>query len=60
MRASSPRATRDEAPNINGIRRGGPGTADPGRITFSRVLLDVILAEAFDVPRDLIRGPILS
>lgn len=57
VRASAPKSTTEELPNPNGVRSGGPGTSDPGRITFSRVPLDQILADAFNVRRDLIRGP---
>jgi uncharacterized protein (TIGR03435 family) len=57
MHPSTPREAREEAPYINGRRIGGPGSTDPERITYLRVPLDQILAEAFDVSRDQIRGP---
>jgi uncharacterized protein (TIGR03435 family) len=57
MHPSTPREAREERPYINGRRIGGPGSTDPERITYLRVPLDQILAEAFDVSRDQIRGP---
>lgn len=38
-------------------RRGGPGTADPGRITWSGVTLKQLLAEAYDVKPYQVSGP---
>ncbi len=38
-------------------RSGGPGTNDPGRITYSNQPLNLILAEAFDVYWNRISGP---
>jgi uncharacterized protein (TIGR03435 family) len=38
-------------------QRGGPGTSDPGRITFGRVTLMPLLAKAYGVPTDQISGP---
>jgi len=57
MRLSAPRDPSKERPYTNGRRSGGPGTSDPGRITYLRVPLDQILADAFDVIRDRIHGP---
>jgi uncharacterized protein (TIGR03435 family) len=57
IRLSTPRDAREEQPYINGRRMGGPGSTDPERITYLRVPLDQILADAFDVSRDQIRGP---
>ncbi len=37
--------------------QGGPGTADPGRITRSRVTLQVLVREAYGVDFDQIQGP---
>jgi len=37
--------------------QGGPGTADPGRITHSRVTLQVLIREAYGVDFDQIQGP---
>ena len=36
---------------------GGPGTGDPGRVTFPRASLVSLLAEAYGVPGDQILGP---
>jgi uncharacterized protein (TIGR03435 family) len=52
VRAATPDTSRQPA-----TRSGGPGTADPGRITYSRELLDLLLAEAFEVYWDRITGP---
>lgn len=38
-------------------QRGGPGTSDPGRITFGRTTLMLLLAKAYGVPADQISGP---
>ena len=38
-------------------RRGGPGTADPGRITWNNASLMDILIEAWDVKRFQVTGP---
>jgi len=40
-----------------GGMRGGPGTGDPGRITFPRASLSDLLAQAYDVWLDQISGP---
>ncbi|MGD0498300.1 MAG: TIGR03435 family protein [Bryobacteraceae bacterium] len=37
--------------------RGGPGTGDPGRVTFPRVPLTLLLMRAYDVWADQILGP---
>ena len=37
--------------------RGGPGTDDPGRITFTRVLLGTLLTRAYGIGGDQIAGP---
>jgi len=39
------------------VLRGGPGTADPVRITDSRVTLQRLIREAYGVPFDQIQGP---
>lgn len=57
MHPSTAREAREERPYINGRRVGGPGSTDPERIAYLRVPLDQILADAFDVSRDQIRGP---
>jgi uncharacterized protein (TIGR03435 family) len=38
-------------------QRGGPGSSDPGRITFGRTILMQLLAKAYGVPTDQISGP---
>ena len=38
-------------------RSGGPGTGDPGRMTYANVPLMVILTEAFDLEYYRIKGP---
>jgi uncharacterized protein (TIGR03435 family) len=40
-----------------GIMNGGPGTSDPQRIAYSRVLMRRILVNAFGVRPDQIEGP---
>jgi uncharacterized protein (TIGR03435 family) len=42
---------------IGGKWSGGPGTADPERIEYSRVPLQTIISNAFDLPLDQIEGP---
>jgi uncharacterized protein (TIGR03435 family) len=37
--------------------RGGPGTDDPGRITYPRVFLMHLLTMAYGVPSDQFSGP---
>jgi uncharacterized protein (TIGR03435 family) len=37
--------------------QGGPGTSDPGRITYSRASLGQLVAQAYDVMSDQILGP---
>lgn len=37
--------------------RGGPGTSDPGRVTWEKVWLQTMLAAAFEVDADKISGP---
>ncbi len=39
------------------MQRGGPGTADPGRITYGRISLAALLMRAYDVQLDQIHGP---
>ena len=39
------------------FKRGGPGTSDPGRITYTRMTLVSILQIAWDVQQDQILGP---
>ncbi len=40
-----------------GLMKGGPGTSDPGRVTWERVWLQLMLAAAFEVDADKISGP---
>ena len=40
-----------------GTISGGPGTSDPGRITYSRVPIRLILLPAFGLQADQIKGP---
>lgn len=41
----------------NGLAKGGPGTADPGRITYAGAMMRTLLMGAFGVPLDQIAGP---
>ena len=47
----------DPASQGRGGPQGGPGTADPGRIAYSRVTLQALIREAFGVNFDQIQGP---
>ena len=47
----------DPASQGRGGPQGGPGTADPGRITYSRVTLQVLIREAYGVDFDQIQAP---
>jgi uncharacterized protein (TIGR03435 family) len=42
---------------LDGFLQGGPGTADPERITDSQVTLQTLLREAYGVQYDQIQGP---
>jgi len=44
-------------PGVSGYSRGGPGTSDPGRITYTQQNLKIILQRAYDVMPDQINGP---
>jgi uncharacterized protein (TIGR03435 family) len=46
-----------QVPRIDGRLQGGPGTADPERITDSRVTLQRLIREAYGVDFDQIQGP---
>lgn len=46
-----------DRPYIKGIIRGGPGTLDPTRITYSRVGLRGLLTLAYGLRRDQVIGP---
>jgi uncharacterized protein (TIGR03435 family) len=39
------------------LPRGGPGTDDPGRITYTRIGLKALLMRAYEAQQDQIRGP---
>jgi len=39
------------------FKSGGPGTSEPGRVTFTGVPLSSLLAEAYDVWQDQVIGP---
>ena len=38
-------------------KSGGPGTSEPGRVTFTHVPLSYLLTEAYDVWPDQVAGP---
>jgi uncharacterized protein (TIGR03435 family) len=38
--------------------RGGPGTADPGRISYTRYPLRLLISVAFEMPLARIEGPV--
>jgi uncharacterized protein (TIGR03435 family) len=46
-----------DGPYIKGIIRGGPGTSDPTRITYSRVGVRGLLTLAYGLRRDQVIGP---
>ena len=48
---------RSTSPESIPITRGGPGTAEPGRISYSRVTLTLLLIKAYGVFQDQIIGP---
>jgi uncharacterized protein (TIGR03435 family) len=54
MRIATPSDNRVEQRSAHG---GGPGTPDAERATWSRVALNSIVAEAFDVPERRVSGP---
>jgi uncharacterized protein (TIGR03435 family) len=45
-----------QKPGIN-RRSGGPGTPDPGRLSYSNEMLSLVLADAFNVYWNYISGP---
>ncbi len=55
VRALAPPAP-GEKPGF-GRRSGGPGTPDPGRLSYSNQMLSMVLADAFDVYWNQIIGP---
>jgi uncharacterized protein (TIGR03435 family) len=44
-------------PGSNNRMRGGPGSDDPGRITYPRIPLVALIARAYDVGPDQVLGP---
>lgn len=50
-------SVRLASPPAFGIRRGGPGTSDPTRVSYSRVLMRTILITAFDLQPDELVAP---
>jgi uncharacterized protein (TIGR03435 family) len=57
VRPSGPRPPNDRPRPVGGTWSGGPGTADPGRIVYSRVPMQRILLNAYGLPVDQISGP---
>src|SRR6185436_8412132 len=53
VKAGSP----EFVPGVSVSMRGGPGTSDPGRITYSWMNLKFLLTRAWDVRTDQITGP---
>src|SRR5580658_3856243 len=51
-----PSAARDFNPNLMGMR-GGPGTADPGQIAYTGVILKNVLLSAYGVDSYQVSGP---
>lgn len=47
----------DPASQGRGGPQGGPGTADPGRVTDSRITLQALIRQAYGVNFDQIQGP---
>jgi uncharacterized protein (TIGR03435 family) len=47
----------DPASQGRGGPQGGPGTADPGRITYTRVTLQALIRQAYGVDFDQIQAP---
>jgi uncharacterized protein (TIGR03435 family) len=44
-------------PGVSRQMKGGPGTADPGRVTFTQVTLSQLIMRAWDVQHFQIAGP---
>src|SRR5579864_8599913 len=38
-------------------KQGGPGTADPGRLTYTNLTLKAMITTAYDVKPDQVTGP---
>lgn len=45
-------------PGVFPQMKGGPGTADPGRITYTRQSLRSLLLKAWGIPTDQLSGPV--
>ena len=53
-------SVRTGDPFVNGVSfrmNGGPGTSDPGRITYTRVDMSALLKKAYDIRGDQLVGP---
>ncbi|HVW09592.1 MAG TPA: hypothetical protein VHC90_13470, partial [Bryobacteraceae bacterium] len=37
-------------PGVSGVIKGGPGSSDPGRFSYTQQLLKVIVMYAYDLP----------
>lgn len=55
--ASVKRLASDSGEPGSNLMRGGPGTSDPGRITFSSVTLKRLLMAAYGIEVDQVSGP---
>jgi uncharacterized protein (TIGR03435 family) len=44
-------------PQLRGYAKGGPGTDDPGRMSYEHVLFQQLIMDAYGVQRDQITGP---
>jgi uncharacterized protein (TIGR03435 family) len=55
VRASAPRIPGQRP--VPATRTGGPGTADPGRVSYSNKALSDIIGDAFDVAWNEVSGP---
>jgi uncharacterized protein (TIGR03435 family) len=55
--AASVKLADPPKPGSNPLKRGGPGTGDPGRIVYPYVSLLELLTTAFDVNGDQFSGP---
>jgi uncharacterized protein (TIGR03435 family) len=55
--AASVKPPDPSVPRTGAKWRGGPGTDDPGRITYNHVMMRDLLAQAYGVGWDQIPGP---
>ncbi len=55
--ASVKPASNEIVPGSSFLAKGGPGTSDPGRITYTQLPLITLLIRAYDVHADQISGP---